>query len=228
MILEKLINQEKLMKLEKLRIKPLSPSKLPEIVVPFNPKSYSISKAVKFGSQTIKGLNAPLLSFSGGESRILKLNLFVDVTEPVNEVKVNDVRVFTNKFVELMQISREQPRPPVCKVYWGNASPQSIDFPFYGVLSDLSQDFNFFEIDGRPLRADLDLTFKEFIGWEEDKRKTDPEFTTRVVKRGDTLSSIAAEMYYNPALWRVIADANGLDDPRPLEIGMTLNIPKIR
>ena len=46
------------------------------------------------------------------------------------------------------------------------------------------------------------------------------------VKRGDSLSSIASKMYNDPAKWRIIANENGLDDPRHLAIGMALNIPK--
>jgi nucleoid-associated protein YgaU len=57
-------------------------------------------------------------------------------------------------------------------------------------------------------------------------RQTDPELTTRMVKRGDTLSNIAAEVYRDAALWRLIAEANSLDDPRALEIGRRLTIPK--
>ena len=70
------------------------------------------------------------------------------------------------------------------------------------------------------------VSFTEFLAWEEDWRKTDPDFTTRVVKRGDTLSSIAAEMYDDPGLWRILADANGMDDPRALDIGRVLHVPK--
>ena len=59
----------------------------------------------------------------------------------------------------------------------------------------------------------------------KDQRETDPEFTTRLVKRGDSLSSIAAEVYRDPTLWRLIAEANGLDDPRHLPIGLRLELP---
>jgi nucleoid-associated protein YgaU len=34
-------------------------------------------------------------------------------------------------------------------------------------------------------------------------------------------------MYSDPALWRAIALANRLDDPRQLQIGQRLQIPKI-
>ena len=58
-------------------------------------------------------------------------------------------------------------------------------------------------------------------------RRTDPDFTTRIIKSGDTLAGIAFEVYKDAALWRVIADANRLDNPRRLEIGMPLSIPKM-
>ena len=70
------------------------------------------------------------------------------------------------------------------------------------------------------------MTFTEDLIKTADQKETDPDFTTRVVKRGDTLSSIAAQMYSNPALWRVIADANNVDDARKILVGQTLQIPK--
>ena len=41
------------------------------------------------------------------------------------------------------------------------------------------------------------------------------------------LSNIAAEIYNDPTQWRVIAEANNLDDPRHLEVGARLAIPKL-
>lgn len=76
----------------------------------------------------------------------------------------------------------------------------------------------------------MSVSFLEFLAPLVDKRQTDPELTTRIIKRGDTLSSIAAQVYRSPKLWRIIAQANQLDDPRNLEmqIGRTLTIPKLR
>jgi len=48
---------------------------------------------------------------------------------------------------------------------------------------------------------------------------------TYVVKRGDTLSSIAAKFYRDASKWRKIADANGIRDPKNLKIGQKLRIP---
>lgn len=224
--------------LAKLLIIPQAPSKLPPFAVQFNPTSYSVSKRVVWGqpgagaggkmvAETNRELNAPGLTFGGGDARVLSLNLFYDVTE--DDSPARDVRSLTNSLVALTRIERlgKEQRPPVCKLVWGSPPPHKSDFPFTGVVTGLEQEFTLFSADGRPLRANVRVTFTEFLDSEKDRRETDPEFTTRVVRRGDTLSNIAAEVYDDPTLWRVIASANQLDDPRRLEIGRTLHIPKI-
>ena len=58
---------------------------------------------------------------------------------------------------------------------------------------------------------------------------TEPEPDLRVVRysveRGDRLSLIAREFTGDMALWRTIADLNGIDDPRKLAVGQLLEIP---
>jgi hypothetical protein len=226
------------MTLAKLTITPRRPSKLGPFEVLFNPTSYSISKEVTWSPQgtssadlrggtprTKRELNAPLLTFGGGDSRRLTLRLFFDVTEG----PVPDVRDLTNHFVELTRIERlgKVLRPPVCELTWGAITPPNSDFPFTGVVTSLDQDFVLFDAIGRPLRALLTVIFTEFLEPKKDQRKTDPEFTTHVIKRGDSLAGIAAETYGDSTLWRLIADANRLDDPRRLEVGSVLHIPKV-
>jgi hypothetical protein len=211
---------------KKLRIKPLD-SGLPEISVLFNPNAYSVVKPVTWTGEASRGLNAPSLDFGGGGSRQLTLELFFDVTEPIDGVPIKDVRQKTNEVVALTRIEAKKGRPPVCEVSWGSAPPGS-DFPFKGVVTNLTQRFTMFRSTGEPVRANLTLVMMEFLDPEEDKRLTDPELTTRTVKRGDSLALIAAEVYRDPALWRVIALENNLDDPRRLEIGRVLTVPKLR
>lgn len=225
------------MALEKLTIKPLDPSKIGKIKVLFNPTSYTIRKSVTWArpgstasitaqaKKTQHKFNAPALEFGGGGSRELNLDLFFDVTESNAE----DVRSKTNKIVLLTRIERTEPkrnRPPVCEVTWGNAPPDS-DFPFVGVVSNLTQNFTLFKGDGTPVRANLNVTFLEFQNHDKDLRKTDPEVTTHIVKRGDTVSFLAAHFYGESSLWRVIAEENNLDNPRELKIGSVLTIPKV-
>lgn len=226
------------MTLEKLRITPQSPSMLRPIEALFNPTTYAISKSVSWtpprdangrAIKTQNYLNAPTLSFSGGGTRQLSIDLFFDVTGTIDNGRSRDVRQETNQVVALTRIERVKPtpRPPTCEVSWGNAPPGS-DFPFVGVVSSLTQRFTLFQRDGTPLRAELSLVFLEVLDPEADQRQTDPEMTTRIVQLGDTIGGIAAEMYRDPTNWRRIAEANDLDNPRELTIGTSLTIPSLR
>jgi nucleoid-associated protein YgaU len=202
------------MELAKLTITPIDTSEIDEFEVLFNPNTYSISKSLTWNAEVSNNLNASTLGFGGSANRDLTLELFYDVTETPD----SDVRVETNKVVALT---------PLVQITWGDDSQDLYNFPFIGVVSQLTQRFTLFRADGKPVRATLNVTFKEFLNTEIDQHETDPEFTTRMVKRGDSMSSIAAEVYRDPALWRVIAEANQLDDPRHLLVGLRLNIPKL-
>jgi LysM repeat protein len=230
------------MNLEKLTITPLDPSKLPAFKVLFNPNTYSIVKPVTWTQQASDGsasasgsnasatnreLDAPPLVFGGGGARTLTLQLFFDVTEGGADGHTTDVRTETNKIVALTRIERKQAKPPVCQLTWGSATPQNMDFPFVGVVTNLTQNFVMFRASGEPVRANLTVVFTEFNDPVKNKQQTDPDLTTYVIKRGDTLSAIAADLYRDPTLWRPIAQANGIDDPRHLHIGVRLAIPKL-
>jgi nucleoid-associated protein YgaU len=222
--------------LAKLTITPEPASNLPPIVALFNPNTYSITKSVSWSAAGVNGQanggtdrrkNAPPLQFGGGECRSLSLELFFDTTEETDSAK-KDVRHLTNQIVKLTRIVRDldPQRPPVCVVSWGKETPPGSDFPFTGVVTQLTQSFNLFLSDGRPVRANLTAAFLEYLDPTKDQLENDPEFTTRVLKRGDSLSSISAEVYGDPTMWRVIAEANRLDDPRQVPVGLRLNIPK--
>lgn len=225
----------------KLKITPLQKqgkqyvpdSSRPAVEVLFNPNSYSITKTVSWRSPTSgtggkegtqRNMNAPILNFEGGGSRQLTLELLFDVTEPGDDLPVFDVRQVTDKVVALTRIGSDKKYPPVCEVTWGTLSTK--DFPFIGVITNLTQRFTLFRSDGTPVRANLTVVFTEFLDPEVDQRETDPELTTRVVRLTDSLSSIAGELYQDPALWRIIAEANQIDDPRHLRTGQVLKIPK--
>lgn len=42
---------------------------------------------------------------------------------------------------------------------------------------------------------------------------------------GDTLQALAWQEYGDPAAWRLIAEANGIDDPMRLALGRELLLP---
>jgi nucleoid-associated protein YgaU len=48
-----------------------------------------------------------------------------------------------------------------------------------------------------------------------------------VLSRGDTLSGVAGQFYFDATNWRPIALANGIDDPRRLNPGARLTVPAL-
>jgi LysM repeat protein len=185
----------------------------------FNPEEYTVNKDNNFASQGIPGLSGPLLQFVAGNMRTLEMELFFDTSEPGS-----DVRGQTQKVVSLLDIDSNLHAPPVLVVSWSSLQ-------FRCVLARVSQKFIRFLADGTPVRARLTVTFNEFIDPETEaqqvNRQTADFSKVHVVKRGDTLTQIAAALYDNPASWRPIAIANDLDDPRDISVGQSLLIPSL-
>jgi len=59
------------------------------------------------------------------------------------------------------------------------------------------------------------------------RKKSNAHARTYVIKRGDTLASIARKFYNSSARWKEIRDANAktIDNPENLKVGETLVIP---
>jgi LysM repeat protein len=187
--------------------------------VMFNPEEYSLNKDNNYASQAIPGLSAPILQFVHGNLRTLDMELFFDTTDTRT-----DVRVETQKVVDLLRIDSELHAPPVLRVAWGSLQLRC-------VLAKASQKFVKFLEDGRPTRARINVSFSEFIDPEREAREVNRQTAdfskVYTVQRGDTLTAIAFRFYENPALWRPIAIANGIDDPRRIEPGQELHVPAL-
>lgn len=136
-----------------------------------------------------------------------------------------DVTLHTAKVANLARVQPELHRPPVCKLRWGKSEL------FLGVLTQLRQDRTFFMPDGTPVRATLSCTFTSYLTFvkaaEQSQVHSADVAKRRIVRRGDTLSSIAAEKYNDPGRWREIAAENNIDNPRVLVPGQVLVIPKL-
>ena len=196
----------------------------------FNPDKLVFSKTANWQKQDAANRDCPELQFTNAEPRTLKLDLLFDTFDPEEpKMKDKDVRKeYTDKIFHLTTVEKhgDKHRPPVCRLSWGTAKVF-----FQGVLQQLEQTFTLFTEDGTPVRAKLSCTFKEWWTNYDDLNKQNTQSSDiakmHVVKRGDTLSSIAAEEYLDPRLWRPIAIENGIDDPRVLIPGMLLLLPTL-
>jgi nucleoid-associated protein YgaU len=99
------------------------------------------------------------------------------------------------------------------------------------VLDHVNGRFTLFLPNGTPVRATLDVSFKEYIDVQVLVRKQPTESADhrkmRVVRSGDRIDNIAGEEYGAPGQWRAIVEANNLEDPGRLEPGVVLVIPPL-
>jgi hypothetical protein len=160
---------------------------------------------------------------SAGSSQLI--SSVVSAANPFSRSQASDVRNLTRQVAALAAVDRELHHPPVCQLSWG--TQEDI---FTGVLTQLDQNFTMFLPDGTPVRATLSCSFDEFQTEAHAKARevhSSDVVKTRVARRGDSLQSLAAQEYRDPSLWREIARANGIINPRSLSPGQILTIPKL-
>lgn len=190
-----------------------------EIEVLFNPSEYQLESSNNFAWQTIPGMNAPIAQFVSGEATTLSMDLFFDTYE-----KGTDVRSFTSKVVKLLDVDKDLHAPPPCRFVWGSLN-------FKGVLEKVSQKFTMFLDSGIPVRATLSVTFKALMSMKEQfqhiPRQSADRTKQKMFNQGDQLWMMAAHEYENPGLWRDIARANRIDNPRLIEPGRKLIVPRL-
>ena len=194
----------------------------------FNPDKLVLNKSVNWAEQDAAQCDVPGLHFINGKARTLNLDLIFD-TYDTPAAEKEDVRKYTQKLFQLTTAEKHggKHRPPVCRLWWGEHG-----MFFQCVLEQLEQQFTLFMEDGTPVRARARCTFKECQTVYEDllnrqDRQSSDIAKTRVVKRGDTVSDIAADEYSDSSLWRPIATENEIDDPLSLVPGTVLLIPTL-
>jgi nucleoid-associated protein YgaU len=193
------------------------------ITVEYNPEEYTLSKDNNFAAQNILGLGSPIVQFVNGNQRTLEVELYFDSYDTKILAK-QDVRKQTDQVAELMRIDSNLHAPPVLVV--GMAS-----LLFRCVLSRVSQRFIAFLPNGVPVRARLNCTFLECLDPTQEALAANlhtSDYSRVHVASGDqTLSTIAALLYDDPQLWRPIAVANGIADPRSIRAGDALRVPSL-
>lgn len=207
---------------KKAHLEIVQPSKSPAVKIPlcFNPTELTLAKQNTFAEVPIPGLMAPPIQFVRGASEKLTFDAIVDTSDEMVDVRDK----YVNAVRKLLDIDGSIHAPPVVKFVWDT-------FEFVGVLESLNVTYTLFSDDGKPVRAKLGIGLKQYTTVEEQsslakKQSADVE-KTYVVQRGDTLSGIAEKAHGDPAPWREIANANAIDDPRTLELGTVLLLPRL-
>jgi nucleoid-associated protein YgaU len=194
----------------------------------YNPNKLTVSRSVQWPDQQAAKRDNPEIQFTGGIPATLSVELLFDTYDtPAPETAKRSVRRnYTDKLMHLTTVEThgKSHRPPVCRLQWGE---QSIFFQ--GVLQQIQIQFTMFTTNGTPVRATASCTFKQWISNSKDLQKQDLMSSDVakiwVVKRGQSLATIASAEYGDPRAWRIIADANGIDNPLGLAPGTRLLLP---
>ena len=199
-------------------------SKDVSFIFQYNPSSLSISKSVEWKGLSVSGEDKQKKQFASGNAKTLTVSDILFDTTVMGEKSV-----YSNFIVHLEQMTLVQDfkedgiRPPILTISWGDGN-----YFFESVLTKLDYDFSMFSKKGVPIRASVSLTFEEI---ETDSSSsttvTAQSVKTYTVKSNDTLQSIAKSQLNSESKWKLIATANGIDNPMDLTTGTTLTIPTL-
>ncbi|MGE0853118.1 MAG: hypothetical protein AB7O44_26490 [Hyphomicrobiaceae bacterium] len=199
-----------------------TPAGLPDRIIPFrfNPTEYQLQKANEFAEIAIPGLETPPVQYVRGGSERLSVEVLLDTSDTLDDVRAK----YVDRLQSLMRISSELHAPPIVKFVWDKEI-------FRGVLDSLSVSYLLFAPSGVPLRARASISILAYRPVEVQVRQTkksSPDTEKSVVaRRGDRLDGIASAVFRDPARWRDIARVNDIRDPRRLEPGRLLLLPRI-
>lgn len=193
-----------------------------EIKLHFNPSEYKIKNENTFAEIPIPGLASPPLQYVRGVARVLSMDLLADTSDTLKNVQTEKVQPILN----LLEQKKKLHAPPIVRFDWDKKEI------FTGVVTSLEVTYVLFHFNGTPLRAKLALAMKEYravkVQLREKQKQTSPDVEKRyVVRAGETLSSISAAVFRDPAHWREIAVANDITDPRSVAPGTVLTVPRL-
>jgi hypothetical protein len=196
----------------------------------YNPETLSIGRRNNWVSNPMPGKGVPTLRYAGASSGWMALDLIFDTTDVGTAVTAH-----TGKILGLMDVDPNLPghdettnnaRPPTVTFHWGDLHS------FTAVVQDLQLTFTYFSSSGVPLRAHMHLELMQYqqsaaFGPQNPTSGTPKPSRVHRVQPGETLDRISARYYGDATRWRVLASANGLEDPLAIKAGALLDIPRL-
>ncbi len=193
----------------------------------FNPSSIRYTASPQY--YQVKNNDSPSgyrMYYTGNVASTLTMDLLFDTTTSGDSVQEK----YIDFLVELTRPEEDSdpPQPPQCKFEWGDFTDSDF-LSFKAVVSNLQVNYTYFLANGTPIRADVDITFKEpddVTGGTNPTSRSEARKVWTVVQ-GQTLDWIAFKEYGDASAWRHIARANNLLNPRALRPGTVLRLPPL-
>lgn len=194
-----------------------------------NPDEFTINYASQYDHTVAVGDTGVPGTFLKSSPAELQLKFFIDGTLP----RSKDDQYVTQKiqqFYNACGYTSERHRPKYIRIIWGKLSLMRFDPDIFdGCLKNVSIQYKMFNEQGLPLRALITASFVETISNEKkvaQNNPSSPDLThVRIVKEGDTLPSMAYQIYGDFKYYLEVAKANRLTNFRNLIPGQQLFFP---
>lgn len=208
------------------------------ITVKYAPAELTLVKGAQFAEIAIPGLELPLLQFVRGDAMTMSMDLFFDSTEGGTGKSALPVTAEVEEFQKLVSIKGNLHHPPLVRITWGDDFPgtsfgesEQAGHSFTAVVLSVTRRFTLFNPDGKPLRAIVSLSLKQFATVADQVKAINYQSAdhTRlhVVQQGENLPLIAYDAYGDARQWRVIAQHNRIADARLVAPGTALELPPL-
>lgn len=189
----------------------------------FNPQTFQIVKEADWKSKSAAGSKtAPPAQYMGAKPQSISLEMFLDACDdPAGDVSTS-VQMLVDACVPTdSSMGKSRPVPPAVTFGWDKVY-------FVGYLEKVTAVYTLFRSDGTPIRAKCTIELKELPQTQPAQNPTSGALSamaSRQLLEGDSLAGIAYAEYGDPTLWRLIAEANDVDDPMAIVAGRHLLIP---
>lgn len=211
-----------------------------EIDVQINPTEFTLDKKAQIAEIAIPGLDAPLQQFIRGQAEKLTVDLLFDTTEEGMGEDADSAAEWADKIFQLTKIEPDRHAPPICDFEWNSSFPGAAISGNLGnqrrnsfkcIVESVKQKFTLFSPEGVPLRATVTTVLREYKALDEQLEQLNLNSPDRthghVLQQGESLWHAASRYYGRPGEWRHIAEENDIEDPRRIEAGVLLSVPKI-
>ena len=183
--------------------------------------SGSIQMAESQGTNTAGNTN----QFKSYAPETVSFDLYFDATGVVDDINLPvDVQIAALKAV-VYDYQGDIHKPHYVKISWAPFK----DFVCH--LTTFKTDYTLFKADGTPLRAKVNLSFKQYIDpktREAWANKSSPDLThAKTIRMGDALPLMCKDIYGKVDFYPQVASSNGLTNFRELAVGDVLDFPPL-
>jgi hypothetical protein len=188
-----------------------------------NPNEITLAYEMEYDAAQGAGTTGSRMEFKKMKPGDMSLTFFIDGTGASGTPC--DVQARIKSFQDVTGYNGNIHRPNYLKVMWGTLQVKRC------VLKSASIAYKLFRPDGVPLRAVVTATFTDNsddqtrVAMAQDQS---PDLThVRLLKAGDTLPALCAQIYGDPGYYLAVARANGIDHFRALKPGTRVVFPPL-